>query len=291
MPNDFSLLDFDSLWKGRDKVSEIEKSVILDLIAGRKFKRVLEVGVGAGRIQEGLRSVSENRFAVDLETRFLERVHLSDPGIVTVHADLHSMPFTKGYFDLILMIRVLNFLKDAQNSIRILTEYLKNGGLLIVSFYHYPSIAYLLDRFYSSTALGNGDPMPGAGMSRVYRSGFEEFFYRKMVIKKAGESCSLLMTGTVSTGLGDYKPFKYLPISTIRMLEKFTVHFSILPHIFARFQKNSSEPVIEFQSPFSCEVCGTPFNSVPAESCAVKCIQCGSVLSNEKGIVTFHGNP
>jgi hypothetical protein len=46
MTNDFSKLDFASLWKGREKVSLIEKKVILELLGKRRLNNVLEVGWG-----------------------------------------------------------------------------------------------------------------------------------------------------------------------------------------------------------------------------------------------------
>ena len=48
--NDFSLLDFEKLWKGREKVTAVEREVILSMIDLSPEMKVLEIGAGNGRI-------------------------------------------------------------------------------------------------------------------------------------------------------------------------------------------------------------------------------------------------
>lgn len=288
MINDFSKLDFDSLWKGREKVSRIEKSIILEFLGKKRLNNVLEVGCGEGRLQEELAEISQKRFAVDLEPKFLEKVHSFDPRIVTVNSDLNSLPFRKGFFDAIVIVRVLNFLTDPYTSTSNLSLYLRSGGLLILSFYHYPSIAYVLDRLYPTSKTETSVSFRSKKPVKVRKSNFDEFFLRKSQIIKAAESNGLKLTFTSITGLGDYVPFKILSIPAIRTLERITSLFGFPPHTFLRFQSASTIKSVENSgNPFICQVCETNFARIPRENETETCDQCGSKLVNVKGIISF----
>lgn len=158
---------------------------------------------------------------------------------MTINADINSLPFRKGYFDVIIMVRVLNFLQNLEETIENLSRYLKSGGILIISFYQLPSLAYFLDRFYTLDADLSESINEKKGVSRVRRSNFLEFFYSKSMIKQAASSADLRITGLDSTGLGDYIPFKWLDISAIRIIEKLTALLSFPPHIFLVLQNSS----------------------------------------------------
>lgn len=288
MTNDFSKLDFASLWKGREKVSLIEKKVILELLGKRRLNNVLEVGCGEGRLQDELSEISQNRFAVDIEPKFLERIHSYDARIVTVNSDLNSLPFRKGFFDAILIVRVLNFLENPYTSIANLSLYLRNGGLLILSFYHYPSIAYLLDRLYVSSKSVTSASYRAKAAVKVRRSNFDEFFFKTSRIIKSAETNQLKLTCIYITGLGDYIPFKIFSISAIRTLERITAPFGFPPHTFLRFQRTSAiESQVCSLNPFICQVCGTNFAKIPGENETETCKRCDSELVNVNGIISF----
>lgn len=289
MPNDFSNLDFTSLWNGREKVSKIEKSIIMEFLGGKRPTNILEVGCGEGRLLDELKKVSDKLYAVDLETKFLEKIHLSHSDILTIKADINSLPFRKGYFDVIIMVRVLNFLQNMKETIENLSGYLKSGGILIISFYQLPSIAYFLDRFYTLDADPSESVNEKRGSSRVRRSNFVEFFYAKSMIKQAASSAGLTITDLDSTGLGDYIPFKWLDIPAIRIIEKLTAPLSFPPHIFAVLQNSSFRPPVGQEGPFECKACGKIFPGYPSENDIISC-SCGSALVNKNGIITYKEN-
>lgn len=288
MTNDFSKLDFASLWNGREKISVIEKKVVLELLGNRSLDNVLEVGCGEGRLQDGLSEISHNRFAVDLEPKFLKRVHSYDSRIITVNSDLNSLPFREGFFDAIVIVRVLNFLENPYASIAYLSRFLRNGGLLVLSFYHYPSIAYLLDRLYPSSKDLTFASYRSKTISKVRRSNFDEFFFKASRIIKAAEANHLQLTCMDITGLGDYFPFKVFSISAIRILERITALFGFPPHTFLRFQRVSTIESKGFsENPFVCKVCGKYFAKTPGENETETCKRCGSELVNVDGIISF----
>ena len=288
MTNDFSKLDFASLWNGREKVSRIEKSVILEFLGKERLNNIMEVGCGEGRLQEELAEISQKRFAVDLEPKFLERVHSFDSDIVTVNSDLNSLPFRKDFFDAIVIVRVLNFLEDPYASIAKLSMYLRSGGLLILSFYHYPSIAYVLDRLYPPSEPESSASFRAKVAVKVRKSNFDEFFFKTSRIIKAAESNGMQLTSIYITGLGDYAPFKILNIPAIRTLERITALFGFPPHTFLKFQSASTiKSQEDYGNPFICKVCGAAFTGIPEENQTEVCDQCGSALVNANGIISF----
>lgn len=289
MANDFSKLDFHSLWNGRDKVSEIERTIIKKLLGEKKIENVMEIGCGNGRVLGELKSVSGNCYAVDLERKFLEEAHKLYPEVVTVNADLHYLPFRKHFFDAIIMVRVLNFLDDPYCSIKRISSHLRAGGTLILSYYQYPSLTCILDRVFPNNMSEASVPGKKDFGVKVRRSNFQEFFYRKKDIEKASESAGLNLSKRISTGIADYLPFKLLDLRAIRVFESTLQDFSILPHTFEKFHSVLQEDSYSSEvGPFECQLCGTPFIGVPNPNETMKCGNCGSTLSNIDGIITFN---
>lgn len=102
-------------------------------------KTVLEAGCGAGRFTEIMLDAGANVWAVDLSTAVdanYENCH-NKPGYSVCQADILSLPFPQGQFDIVVCIGVIQHTPDPEETVRVLCSYLKPGGWLLIDHYAY----------------------------------------------------------------------------------------------------------------------------------------------------------
>lgn len=116
------------------------ENAMLDMLAGHKFKTILDLGTGTGRILELLSSHGQNLWGIDTSRDMLAvaRANLETAKLKNVqirHADIYALPFADGTADLVCIHQVLHFLDDPQRALlearRVLAP---SGQLLIVDF-------------------------------------------------------------------------------------------------------------------------------------------------------------
>lgn len=164
-PDDFRALEFDRLWSGRERTTELERAILDDLLLGVRRTSFLEVGCGAGRLTPGFESGTDRFTGVDLDPRFLAvaktRVR-PRPGVRFVAANLYHLPITSGSVDTAALVRVYNFLSRPAVALREIRRVLRPGGSLVVSCNPRPSPQSLLGDVRAGL-----HPVPGAGTSSM----------------------------------------------------------------------------------------------------------------------------
>jgi SAM-dependent methyltransferase len=90
--------------------------------------RVLDVGVGLGRILAPLRNL--DRYGIDISVDYLERAR--SEGIKVAFARIEDMPFVDQCFDLVVVTDVLEHVFDLNQCTVEILRVLKPGGVLIV---------------------------------------------------------------------------------------------------------------------------------------------------------------
>ncbi len=113
---------------------------MLDMLGGQKFKTILDLGTGTGRILELLSSRGQNLWGIDTSRDMLAvaRANLENAKLKNVqirHADIYALPFGDGTADLVSIHQVLHFLDDPQRALLEARRVLgPSGQLLIVDF-------------------------------------------------------------------------------------------------------------------------------------------------------------
>ncbi len=113
---------------------------MLDMLDGQKFKTILDLGTGTGRILELLSSRGKNLWGIDTSRDMLAvaRANLENAKLKNVqirHADIYALPFGDGTADLVSIHQVLHFLDDPQRALLEARRVLGTSGqLLIVDF-------------------------------------------------------------------------------------------------------------------------------------------------------------
>ena len=97
-------------------------------------KRVLEIGVGTGRIALPVAQAGCDVIGFDLSPHMLGEFLSPDSNsgsLSVLQSDMHTMPFESKSFDAVLAVHVLHLAKDWQQVIREAARVLKSGGAFI----------------------------------------------------------------------------------------------------------------------------------------------------------------
>jgi ubiquinone/menaquinone biosynthesis C-methylase UbiE/DNA-binding MarR family transcriptional regulator len=119
--------------------AEVE-AAMLALLGGVRFKNMVDLGTGTGRVLELLAPQADNLFGLDMSRDMLaiaranlEKLKLRQAQVR--QADIYALPFADGFADLVTIHQVLHFLDEPQRALveakRILSS---EGNLLIVDF-------------------------------------------------------------------------------------------------------------------------------------------------------------
>lgn len=130
--------------------TQVDKASNLDISRKRFFaetgwdqedlsgKNILEVGSGAGRFSQIILDFTKgNLYTVDYSNAVEANFKNNGPNdrLHIFQASIYEMPFTKGQFDKVLCIGVLQHTPDVEKSVKCLVEMVKPGGQLVVDFY------------------------------------------------------------------------------------------------------------------------------------------------------------
>jgi ubiquinone/menaquinone biosynthesis C-methylase UbiE len=116
------------------------ENAMLGLLGEAKFKNVVDLGTGTGRVLELLSTRATHLYGLDMSREMLaiaranlERQNLRHAQVR--QSDIYTLPFTDGFADLVTIHQVLHFLDEPQRALfearRILSAH---GRLLIVDF-------------------------------------------------------------------------------------------------------------------------------------------------------------
>jgi SAM-dependent methyltransferase len=134
---------FDGLWAKGDpwaietaELTQREHMRLIELVAGRRYGRVLEVGCGAGAFTRRLARVSDSVLALDIASAAIERARTLNlgPGVEFRVANVMEFnPRAEGPWDLVVMSEMICFL----------------GWL-----YPFFNVAWLASELFAATAAG-----------------------------------------------------------------------------------------------------------------------------------------
>lgn len=116
--------------------SEVE-SALLKAFAGRKIRKLLDIGSGPGRVLEILGPMAEQACGVDLSRDMLAvaRARLEKAGLAHCsvrQADMYALPWPDKSFDAVALHQVLHFAERPGAAIREAGRVLEPGGCLAI---------------------------------------------------------------------------------------------------------------------------------------------------------------
>jgi SAM-dependent methyltransferase len=124
---------FTGLTISRDRITRISGGS-LNIF---KDKNVLEAGCGAGRFTEIMLGAEANVWAVDLSDAVeanYENCH-NFPNYSVCQANILSLPFEPGQFDIVVCIGVIQHTPNPEKTIEVLCSHVKRGGVLLIDHY------------------------------------------------------------------------------------------------------------------------------------------------------------
>lgn len=122
------------------------EAAMAEAVAGelRPRGRVLEVGVGTGRIALPVRAAGVDVTGVDLSLPMLERLVAKGGGAVPVaQGDATRLPFRDRAFGAAIAVHVLHLVPQWEAAVRELERVVRPGGVLLVSQGWWTVVAYL----------------------------------------------------------------------------------------------------------------------------------------------------
>lgn len=102
--------------------------------AGGLSARILEAGVGTGRIAIPLWERGANLTGIDLSRPMMTRLHEKFPPARTAQGDIALLPFGDNQFDAVVTVHVLHLLRDWQEALGEFKRVLRPGGVVINAF-------------------------------------------------------------------------------------------------------------------------------------------------------------
>jgi len=95
--------------------------------------RVLDVGCGTGHHLADLRGRGFEVAGADGSEEMVARARAGNPDVPIERADVESLPFPSGAFDVVLCIEVLRYLQDPSGCLREMARVLRPGGISLVT--------------------------------------------------------------------------------------------------------------------------------------------------------------
>lgn len=123
-------------------VEEAMAAAVGDELRGRG--RVLEIGVGTGRIALPLHRAGVELAGVDLSLPMLERLAAKAPGAIpAVQGDATRLPFRDGSFGAAYAVHVLHLIPEWEKAVHELVRVVEPGGVILVSQGWWGLVAYV----------------------------------------------------------------------------------------------------------------------------------------------------
>ncbi len=125
-------------WNYRSVLGLISRSrfrLILEMMSGHKFQRLLEIGYGSGVFMPELAEHAHDLWGVDIHSRtevVSNRLQEFGTRVRLYNADVTSMPFPDRYFDCIVAISTLEFIDDLDAACDEIDRVLTEGGCFLV---------------------------------------------------------------------------------------------------------------------------------------------------------------
>jgi SAM-dependent methyltransferase len=297
IPDDFRTLDFDRLWRGRDRTTQVESRIVLDALATLSSERVLELGTGDGRLSPFVRRRASEYVGVDQSFEFLLRLRHRLPRTsetLLVEANLYHLPFVAAMAPAALLVRVYNFLTRPGEALREIGRVLVPGGGLLLTCNPRPSTGTLIDDVRRALARRTGERMRSMTFSRadvvpVVPSGIPAVNPTRRFFRRTLREAGLRPAVTYGSGLEDFRWARRLPaqlfLSAGRELGRSPM-FPLVWEVARSGPGDGAAALPPLRRSLACPRCRRPFDELDLDhDFEQPCGECGFLLRMESGIL------
>ncbi len=249
---DFSRINFERLWAGRGRVTEVEGAILARALAREPAGRGLELGAGAGRLTPYLAQWSRDIVAADATLPLLRgSPALLNDGLSRVGANVYHLPFDNEIFEVATLVRVFGFLTDPSAALREIHRVLRPGGVLVLSFEPHPSVGSFLDDLKVGLGRSRDGKFKSMTFSResvvpVRPSAYPAWSHTRAHLRSLAEAAGFFLETEYPCGLEDFTGFRWLPTSVFLSLAHGFSRLGGFPTRFAVLRKAS--PSVETTS-------------------------------------------
>lgn len=296
---DYTGFDFAGLWSGREKVSEVERSIVSRALASGDRRRILEVGTGFGRLLGTVSRVGAEVVATDLDLASLRRPSVEEsvrPGVVRVAANLYHLPFVDGAFTGATMVRVHHHLLDPVSALAEMARVLRPGSSLVVSYQPTPSLGTLVNDVQRALRSSRTEPYRSVSFARppvlIPPKPFPIRIVGKKEFAREAGRAGFVLGKEVGAGFEEYSPLRRLPS---RLFVRLGTTLGRAPGFPTRFvamvrEGHADKPLPEISGILACPRCGL---SRPrwSESEILECDRCAFVGTREEDVLDLRYVP
>ena len=240
---DFSRINFDRLWSGREKVTAVEGAILSQVLAQELPGPALEIGSGSGRLVRYLTAWSRDLVVSDATLSFLCRQEAYDPsGPARVAANVYHLPFADEVFAAATLIRVFGFLTDPGAALREVHRVLRARGLLILSFEPHPTVGSLIDDLKMGLARPHAGTFRTMTFSReptvpVRPTAYPAWSHTRAHLGRLAEAAGFALEREYPCGLEDLFVFRRLSVSFFLSLSQALTRMGGFPTRFVTLRK------------------------------------------------------
>jgi len=116
-------------------ILELERDLVLDMLAPRPGERILDAGCGTGVFTAALLAAGAAVVGLDLSSPMLARARadLAGAAFHPLRGDLTRLPLADAVFDKVLSVTALEFIADGAAAMRELFRVTRPGGRVVVA--------------------------------------------------------------------------------------------------------------------------------------------------------------
>ncbi len=127
------------------------ETALRETVGSRRFKSMLDIGTGTGRILEVFGQQTDHALGIDLSHEMLNlaRLNLELAGLSHCsvrHSDLYSLPFETARFDLVTIHQVLHYIDEPKAALTEAARVLAPGGLMAIVDFAPHQLEFLRDQ-------------------------------------------------------------------------------------------------------------------------------------------------
>lgn len=293
--SDYDGFDFGGLWAGRDRVTEVERSIVAAALGPVDRRRILEIGTGFGRLLGTLEALSPEVVACDFNRNGLSAVP-ADRSTCRVAANLYHLPFASDTFPAAVMVRVYHHLTDPTAALRELARVLTPGGRLLVSYNPRPSVGTLANDLRQAVARGGAPPRGSVTFARgrvaLDPSPFPVFVADRAEFYATAREAQLSGGSEVGAGFEEFRAVRWAPADLWVRFGRLFARVPGFPSRFALLEKPGRPPLelIARDRWLACPRCREPLHD-PGPNPAVRCPACGFEGNQRDGLLDLRYVP